>query len=323
MIIDNLSNEEYHHGKDYAGHISSTQLKHYAVSPAYARRKMLEPDEPTPAKEFGTLVHAAMEHIANTGSLDGFDDRVAVFCAPINAKTGAAYTPASKAYTDAYGAFLATNAGKIIASTDDLVVALNIAGNIAAGHSDTAKQARYALSTGRPEVSILLDVDGVGFKVRPDLLADGMIIDYKTTAGALDPAELDLAIRRYHYDISAAMYQWAVHEETGKWLSFYWLFLAKEPPYDAVMVKADNYGYLYDPVGDDVLKGPGAVAFEALRQLHIDCTKANKWPGAETYIPRAADGARIIDAQPPMWYVTQIDNKYNHIANIGDDTADL
>lgn len=322
MIIDNLSNEDYHRGEDYRRYISSTQLKHYAVSPAYARRKMAEPDEQTPAQTFGSLVHAAMEHIARHGSLDDFADRVAVFCAPINAKTGAAYTPASKAYTDAYGAFLAANAGKIIASTDDLVVALNIAGNISAGHSDTAKQARYALSTGRPEVSILLDVDGVGFKVRPDLLCDGMILDYKTTA-SLSLSEIDGAIRRYHYDISAAMYQWAVHEETGKWCSFYWLFLAKEPPFDAVMVKADYFAYLYDPVIDDVFKGPGAVAFEALRQLHIDCTKANKWPGAETYIPRAADGARIIDAQPPMWYVTQIDNKYNHIANIGDDTADL
>lgn len=313
MIIDNLSNEDYHRGEDYRRYISSTQLKHYAVSPAYARRKMAEPDEQTPAQTFGSLVHAAMEHIARHGSLDDFADRVAVFCAPINAKTGAAYTPASKAYTDAYGAFLAANAGKIIASTDDLVVALNIAGNVAKGTSDTSKQARYALSTGNPEVSIMLECDGVGFKVRPDLLADGMIIDYKTTAGALDPAELDIVIRRYHYDISAAMYQWAVHEETGKWLSFYWLFLAKEPPYDAVMVKADNYGYLYDPVSDDVLKGPGAVAFEALRDMHIRCTKAQQWPGAETYVPMDAGGARIIDAQPPMWYVNQVDNKYKNI----------
>lgn len=322
MIINNLSNEDYHRGEDYRRYISSTQLKHYAVSPAYARRKMLEPDEQTPAKEFGTLVHAAMEHIANTGSLDGFEQRIAVFCPPCNPKTGAPYTATSKAYVEAYATFMADNAGKLIASAEDIGTVYNIAGNVAKGTSDTAKQARYALSTGRPEVSILLDVDGVGFKVRPDLLCDGMILDYKTTA-SLSLSEIDGAIRRYHYDISAAMYQWAVHEETGKWRSFYWLFLAKEPPFDAVMVKADYFAYLYDPVSDDVLKGPGAVAFEALRQLHIDCTKANKWPGAETYIPRAADGARIIDAQPPMWYVTQIDNKYNHIANIGDDTADL
>lgn len=124
MIIDNLSNEDYHRGEDYRRYISSTQLKHYAVSPAYARRKMAEPDEQTPAQAFGTLVHATMEHIARHGSLDDFADCVAVFCAPINAKTGAAYTPASKAYTDAYGAFLAANAGKLIASTDDLVNAL-------------------------------------------------------------------------------------------------------------------------------------------------------------------------------------------------------
>ena len=316
MIINNLSNEEYHRGKDCAGYISSTMLKHYAVSPAYARRMMLEPDEPTPAKEFGTLVHAAMEHIANTGSLDGFDDKIAVFCAPCNPKTGAPYTPTSKAYAEAYAAFMAANAGKLIASADDIGTVYNIAGNVAKGTSDTSKQARYALSTGSPEVSIMLECDGVGFKVRPDLLADGMIIDYKTTAGALDPAELDLVIRRYHYDISAAMYQWAVHEETGKWLSFYWLFLAKEPPYDAVMVKADNYGYLYDPVGDDVLKGPGAVAFEALRDMHIRCTKAQQWPGAETYVPMDAGGARIIDAQPPMWYVNQVDNKYKNITEL-------
>ena len=68
MIIDNLSNEDYHRGEDYRRYISSTQLKHYAVSPAYARRKMAEPDEQTPAQAFGALVHAAMEHIARFGT---------------------------------------------------------------------------------------------------------------------------------------------------------------------------------------------------------------------------------------------------------------
>lgn len=307
--IYNLSNSQYHYGEEYRDYLSSTQLKLYSISPKYFRHKLDNPDEDkSDALVFGSLFHDLMAAIAEKQSLDAgllyWYGTLAVFQAPINEKTGQTYGTATKAYKEAYEAFLSDNADKTIASEADVELCRDMATSLFNGCGATSKQVRSLIRWGRPEVSHFVEYEGCKFKYRPDLETPKKIIDYKTVAtNDLSERSINSIIAKYGYDVAAAFYLFMEHERSGVWKTFYWCFVSKQPPYDAVLVDASNWTYDYELATDIVMPQVGAIKMKRLLDLHIKCTKENEWPGAEIYIPADDYGRRIMCPMPPAWEI--------------------
>ncbi len=307
-IVYGLSNEAYHHQAPYSDYLSSSQIKAYLKSPKAARLALDNPTEKkSDALRFGSLFHDLMECFArrNGDSLAIVDwsNTLAYFESPVNEKTGQPYGSTTKAYSTAYEVFLQANEGKTIVTQEETDLVIDMVRSLTLESGATSEQVRKLLKWGKPEVSFFYETeDGIKLKVRPDLLTKRKIIDWKTTTSDdLTEESINRAILKYGYHISAAMYQYVVHEITGKWLDFILVFVSKVPPYDCVMVDMCRYGYMYVPEADYVAMGPGAMEFKRLLDLHIKCTKENHWPGAEQAIPDN-NGVRILEIQPPRYY---------------------
>ncbi len=308
--IYGLSNHAYHHEAPFTDYLSSTQLKNYMKSPKYAKWKLDNPDEEkSDALAFGSLFHDLMASLAAVKGewVQGYGcwlDNIAVFQAPINEKTGQAYGAATKAYKEAYEVFLGDNADKTIASDADIELCRDMAASLYNDCGVTSKQARSLLKWGKPEVSHFVEYEGCKFKYRPDLETPKKIIDYKTVAtNDLSERSINGIIAKYGYDVAAAFYLFMEHERSGVWKTFYWCFVSKQPPYDAVLVDASNWSYDYDPDTDIVMPQVGAIKMKRLLDLHIKCTKENEWPGAEIFIPADDYGRRIMCPTPPTWEI--------------------
>lgn len=309
-VVSGLSNEEYHRGADYACYLSSTQLKWYARSPRYARYMMGHPQEQTDAMRFGSLFHDAIVSFQQHGSIEAFYDSVVIFKAPVNEKTDQPYGNTTKTYKEALLNLQTQNAGKEIVTVDEVLIIDDMVGSMLFQCGSTSEQVRKLLKWGKPEVSIFHETeDGIKLKVRPDLLTNSKIIDWKTTNSSdLSEDAINRMILTYGYHISAAMYQWVAHEVLGKWLTFYLVFVSKEEPHDCVMVDMSNYGYRYQKELDMVSPGCGAIEFRRLLDLHTRCTKENRWPGAETFI--SGDRHKILEINPPGWYERKFIEEY-------------
>lgn len=308
-VIHGLSNEAYHHEAPYSEYLSSSQLKIYLKSPKAAKFALDNPtEEKSDALRFGSLFHDLMACLAefNGDWAKGFykwKDGIATFDPPVNPKTDIYYGATTKAYTEAYEQFLADNKGKTVAHVLETDLAGDMACSLIRDSGATSEQVRKLLKWGKPEVSFFYETeDGIKLKVRPDLLTRKKIIDWKTTtSGDLTEDAINRIILKYGYHISAAMYQYVVHEITGVWRDFILVIVSKDAPHDCMMVDMCNYGYRYYPEADMVGMGPGAMEFKKLLDLHIRCTKENHWPGAEQAIPDN-NGVRILEIQPPRYY---------------------
>lgn len=302
--IEGLSNETYHTAPEYADYISSTQLKKYAVSPLAFKHSLDHPMEQTDSMRLGSLFHSAMEMYAKGKTIDDWLDTIAVFNPPVNPKTEQPYGATTKAYTEAYQQFLTDNQGKQIctaqerATVDDMVGSL-----VTARGGKTAEQVRKLLKWSKEaEVSYFLtDDEGIRLKVRPDLLTNGKLVDWKTTSGDLDEESVVRAIIKYRYDVSLSMYQHAIHEATGKWLVPILVFVQSKPPYDCIMVDISEWCYRYDAELDMVSAGIGAMEFRNLLDIHTRCVKENRWPGAESLLP-SDDSVKILKPLVPHWF---------------------
>lgn len=307
-VIHGLSNEQYHHGEEERQYLSSSQLKWYLRSPKFFKHNIDNPtEEKSDALRFGSLFHLAMEKFQQFGTIDAFYDCVAIFTPPKNDKTGQPYGTTTKAYTEAYKQFLADNQGKEIATLEEVRLIDDMVGSLVRPSvgGATATQVLKLLKWGNPEVSHFIEYEGLKFKWRPDLETKAKIIDYKTIASDdLSERSINAQIAKYGYDISAAHYLFFDHLQTGKWKRFYWIFVSKVPPHDAVMVDASKWTYDYDPETDIVMPQVGAIKFKALLDLHIKCTRENFYPGSEIFIPEADNGLRIMCPTPPHWEVS-------------------
>lgn len=315
-IIYGLANEDYHHSEPYTEYLSSSQLKHYATSPRAAKYAIEHPTAQTEAMRFGSLFHMAMELYKEHGTIDAFYDAVAIFTPPINPKTEQPYGASTKAYAEAYTQFLADNNGKeictaeIASQIDDMV---GCAVNPSIGGS-TAVQVQKLMEWGKTEVSHFIEYEGCKFKWRPDLETKRKIVDFKTVATSdLSEKSINNIIAKNGYDISAAFYLFMEHEQNGIWKTFYWLFVSKTPPYDAILVDASKWTYDYDSILDIVMPQVGAHKMRRLLDLHIKCKKENQYPGSEIFIPADDFGRRIMVANPPAWEI-------NNAANIIEQT---
>lgn len=314
-IIHGLGNHAYHFEEPYTDYLSSSQIKWYANSPKYFRHKLDNPEEEkSDALRFGSLFHELMasfaEHLGNgTQAFTQWLDKIAVFTPPVNEKTGQVYGTTTKAYKDAYGAFVQAYEGKLIASQVEVDSVLAMGASLTLDCGSTTEQVLKLLKWGKPEVSHFVEYEGCKFKFRPDLETKHKIIDWKTVStDDLSERSINSIISKFGYDISAAFYQFMEHEQSGKWKQFYWVFVSKQPPYDAVMVDASKWTYDYDPETDIVMPQVGAIKMKALLERHIKCVRENQWPGAEIYIPKADNGLRIMLPTPPPWEINNAAN---------------
>lgn len=303
-VIHGLSNEAYHHEAPYSEYLSSSSLKLYLKSPKAAKFALDNPtEEKSDALCFGSLFHDCMAALAEGGLLEHVIDAIAAFEPPINEKTGQPYGSTTKAYAAAYEKFTAELNGVLASTAEEKELVSAMLNSLLYDSGATSEQVCKLLKWGKPEVSFFYETeDGIKLKVRPDLLTRKKIIDWKTTTSDdLTEEAINRTILKYGYHISAAMYQYVVHEITGKWLDFILVLVSKVAPHDCVMVDMANYGYRYYPDIDMVVPGPGAMEFKKLLDLHIKCTKENHWPGAEQAIPDN-NGVRILEIQPPRYY---------------------
>lgn len=312
-VIHGLSNEAYHHGEEERQYLSSSLLKKYLISPKCYKHFIDNPtEEKSDALRFGSLFHDLMaccaEHYDNgTDAIGKWLRKTAVFEPPVNEKTGLPYGSSTKAYATAYEAFLQANDGKMIASNEELSLVQNMCQALMLDSGATSEQVRKLLKWGKPEVSHFIEYEGLKFKFRPDLETKAKIIDYKTIASDdLSERSINAQIAKYGYDISAAFYLFMEHEQSGKWKRFYWVFVSKQPPYDAVMVDASEWTYKHED--GIILPQVGAIKMKALLDLHIRCTRRDEWPGSEIFIPRSDNGLRIMCPTPPPWEVSNAAN---------------
>ncbi len=308
-IIYGLSNDAYHHSPPYSEYLSSSQLKQYLKSPKAYKFALDNPvDEKSDALRFGSLFHDLMASYAahyddEFAAIKQWEQGMAIFEPPVNKSTNKPYGATSNPYKEAYAAFLQANEGKLIVSRDEADLAYNMANSLLRDSGATSLQVRKLLKWAKAtEVSYFYETeDGIKLKVRPDLLTNGKIVDWKTCSlDSLDEDSIARQIIKYRYDVSLSMYQWVLHEIEGKWFTPILVFVQKTAPYDCIMCDISEWCYSYDPDEDFVKPGVGAMEFRKLLDLHTECIKNNEWPGAESSIE--ADGnTRIMKPAVPYW----------------------
>lgn len=309
-VIHGLSNEAYHHEKPYSDYLSSSQIKAYLKSPKFFKHQLDNPTEDkSDALRLGSLFHDLMaccaEHYDNgTKAIAEWMRHIAIFDPPKNEKTGQPYGSTTKAYKDAYEAFLQANEGKMIASNDELSVINQMLKSLLCDSGATSEQVLKLLKWAKAtEVSYFYETeDGIKLKVRPDLLTKTKLVDWKTCSlDSLDEDSIARQIIKYRYDVSLAMYQWTIFQIEKKWYAPILVFVQKQEPFDAVMCDISEWCYQYDKTYDVVTMGCGALEFRRLLDLHAGCVKNNEWPGAETSIE--ADGnVRIMKPKIPAYF---------------------
>lgn len=304
-IIIGLDNELYHRGDGYDQYLSSTQIKDFFVSPKYAKYKKEHPEEfviSDDALEFGSMYHAYMESLHNHGDDREFAKFYTVFEAPVNEKTGKPYGRDTQKYISALEAAQAENPNLTFVSEDRVELVKLMVNELLNNCGETSKQVKTLLRQGQTEVSHFVEYEGVKFKFRPDLETKRKIVDWKTTtADSLHPAAIAKTITKFGYGISAAFYQFFEHEQSGIWKDFYWVFQQKTPPYDAVMVSAEQWAYSYNREYDMVSMGPSAILFKKLLDQYIECVKSGEFPGAEVFIEPGFRGHRIMSVDAPTF----------------------
>lgn len=304
-VITGLPNEVYHHGEGYEQYLSSTQLKDFLVSPKYARYKMEHPEEfnlSDDALEFGSMYHAYMESLLNTGDDRAFLKEYHVFEAPVNEKTGKPYGRDTQKYISALEEAKAKNPELVFVSEDRINQVRLMVTELLDNCGETSKQVRTILRQGQSEVSHFVEYAGCRFKFRPDVETKRKIVDWKTTTvDSLHPNVIAKTITKFGYGISAAFYQFFEHEQSGVWKDFFWVFQQKTPPYDAVMVSASQWAYSYNKDLDMVNVGPSALIFKKLLDQYIECVKTGVYRGAEIYIEPGFKGRRIMEVQAPSF----------------------
>ncbi len=304
-IMYGLDNELYHRGEGFDEYLSSTQIKDFLISPKYAKYKHDHPEEfviSDDALEFGSMYHAYMESVHNYGDDREFVKQYHLFEAPVNEKTGKPYGRDTQKYIAALEATKADHPDWEFVSEERVNQVRLMVTELLENCGETSKQVKTLLRQGQSEVSHFIEYEGCKFKFRPDLETKRKIVDWKTTTlDNLHPRAVSKAITKFGYGISAAFYQFFEHEQSGVWKDFYWVFQQKTPPYDAVMVSAEQWAYSYNKEYDIVSMGPSALLFKKLLDQYIECKKSGEFRGAEIFIEPGFKGHRIMSVEAPTY----------------------
>ena len=292
MILQNLTNEEYHNSEKYSEFWSSTQLKNYLDSPKRAYyKKFFTTNKSTPAMQWGTLIH---DYLESRVKCTDFESKYEIFYPPINKSTGQAYGNTSKAYQEA----LSMCENPI---SEDEINKLKLIYNSLI-NSGQKRLIEHLIRVGVPEVSKFLEIDGIKLKIRSDIETNTKKGDWKSIRS--DSFNLDgiqRQIQNMDYGFSAAMYQWVTHELEGVWKKFYWIFIESEAPFDYLIVDASKYAFNIDS-DMTVTLGVDAMNFMKVLEQHKYCIEKQRWNGLDTLIKPDFRGYRIFDATPSGYY---------------------
>ncbi|MFA6185505.1 MAG: PD-(D/E)XK nuclease-like domain-containing protein [Candidatus Shapirobacteria bacterium] len=283
-LIENLSNEEYHNGKEYKDYWSSSNIKEYLNSPREAYyQKFVAEHESKDAFMFGSQLHdyMASKHIK------GQPFTWNVFEPPKNNK-GEYFGKTSQAYKDA---LKSVNNG---IHPKDLEIIKDIWSMILESQYAWYFQ-KEILKKGTVEESIF--INGIHkYKIRKDVDTGNEILDYKTIKKEDFYHYRNNVITSQKYDISAAMYQYFEHQRTGIWKPFKIIWIMKDPPYDILI--QDISCYCFENIGNNnVIPNSGANVFLKLKDQHEACQMANCWPGLANQFD-AYNGVRIDTTMP-------------------------
>lgn len=204
--FNNIDNEDYHADTEF---LSSSSLKLMNKCPREFYKRYIKGEEvenlSSAAMQFGTLVHSIILEP------DLFDTEYAVYEGGV--KRGKEYE-----------AFKEVNQDKIIISQSQLSKATLL--------KDVTEENKHAMSLlkgGTPEQTLCVELDGVKIKVRTDYLQGNKIVDVKTTGTGVSYEEVQGAIMKWDYALSAALYSDAFTTFTGEKHDFYFVFLGKSP----------------------------------------------------------------------------------------------
>ncbi len=298
-----IANEDYHNAPEYIDFVSSTGLKHYAISPKYAKWARENPtDEQTAAMRFGSIYHDMLASMVNGGDLSLFNKDWGTFEPPINSKTGNPYGPDTKICKEALEIQRAAKGVKDLCSKQEMEIINTMMHELRGGNPHLSHIINRFIKNGKAEQSHFCHYQGQGFKYRTDLKTQKAILDWKTTT--LEYPKVDnfpKQIINLGYHISAAMYQFFDHLLTGKWRKFYWIVQEKEPPYDFTILDSSEWTWKVYP-GGEIQPGPGAMEFIKLLEKHIICMENNEFEGYSIFIPPDWKGYRIGIPEVPGWY---------------------
>ena len=205
-----MTNNEYHKKTKY---ISKSLLDLVHKSPAhYFAYINGEPQEPTPAMIFGSLVHSVVFNQGDYAVLPECDRRT---------KEGKAI----------YEQFMQENSEKIIVTADQYEQALKIKEAVYR-HPKTAT----LLSQGQAEIPVFGEIEGIPAKCKVDFLNTkyNIIIDLKTTQSAA-PSEFSKSIWNYRYHVQAAFYL-----DITQAKRFFFIAVDKESPHNVEIYELDE-----------------------------------------------------------------------------------
>lgn len=247
MIAANMSNADYH-AHDF---ISKSGLDRIDQSPAHYRAWLSEPRITTPAMTFGSACHAAVLEP------DTFDRRYAVMPSGIDRRT--------KAGKEAWDVFSAESSGREIITADDLEKLESIRASILA---HPVAEELLDSGSGKAEVSVFGELDGVAVKCRPDWLRDdGIVVDLKTTDCA-GPSAFSRSVAKYRYHVQAAFYSDLLQAVTGESVkAFVFVAVEKTAPFAVSVFELDAESM-----------EAGRTAYQRNLDTYRRCLEANHWP---------------------------------------------
>ena len=221
-FYDDLSNEEYHGN---SSHVSSSGLKLMLKDPAGFHERYVLGEASFQGGDFfdfGSYVHSLILEPHKT------DAEFAIYDGKV--RRGAEFE-----------AFKTANEGKVILTKSQALKAREMA--LLATEAPFAKD---LLETEGHicEQSLFVELDGIKVKVRSDHYASfvdgGRILDVKTTISELYTSDLQDVCDKYSYDLSAALYVDAYSQQLGMEHDFYFLFISKQYPFKAEVLKASK-----------------------------------------------------------------------------------
>ena len=232
-----------------------------------------QPDEPTPAMAFGTLVHSMILEP------ESFSNRYHVIKGDLRTK-GA---KTEKAKYEEQGITCITQADFAKAAAMDTMVRSHPAAGWLLGlpgHSEVSMFWEMPTEDGRTRQC----------KARADRIAQvgggEVIIDLKTHSGTVSPAELERTVAKFGYHRQAAWYCDGYERIAGRpCMGFYFIFISTTAPY---LVTAGK-------MGDEAQAIGWGGCLKAERILH-ECEESGRWPGY-------AD--QLIEIDLPAWAYKQ------------------
>lgn len=218
-LITNIENEVYHSND---GYFSSSSLKLFLFDrEAFYKKYILKEKTETTfaAQVFGSYVHA-------------------LILEPETVKDNYVVSDLSSRRGNAYK--------ELNASTGNKTVILTMQNAKAQAMVEAVRKNKWApsfITGGKAEASFYTQLNDFPIKVRADYIIvndkEVIVVDLKTTGDGCDKMSVMRTCGRYSYDLSAALYVDAFSQGFKQKVSFYFIFIGKEPV-DVAIYKASK-----------------------------------------------------------------------------------